>query len=69
LYTLQKKTTYKPLPNLYTVNRTYILNRRQLKYSTYVLVMPIMIQSLNEHGDTEEDGMQKAEDRGGGVLS
>jgi hypothetical protein len=28
-----------------------------------------MIQSLNEHGDTEEDGMQKAEDRGGGVLS
>jgi len=35
---------------------------------TYISVVPIVIQSLNEHGDTEVDGMQKAEDSGGGVF-
>jgi len=38
------------------------------KFFTYKSVVPIVIQSLNEHGDTEEDGMQKAEDSGGGVF-
>lgn len=40
----------------------------QKKISTYISVEPIVIQSLKEHGDTEEDGMQKEEDSGGGVF-
>ena len=40
----------------------------QEKIFTYISLVPIVIQSLNEHGDTEEDGMQKAEDSGGGSF-